>query len=188
MATLDPIKQRYSDLVTFFQDWIPTYAPNANLFLIGQNGPKPDNPLIAFSPISTIDFVGQDERRVVQGQEVLFCHRKITCELFGFSDSDSRFDGDENAWDMLQALRTSLSFPEVVEKINGIGCSIVDEGVVQNISETLSTTNEPRAVLQFVLSTLIIQNIDSGQISTIAGIGEYSSPANQYNSGYSVSI
>ncbi len=170
---LDPIKQRYWDLVDFFRWMIPTYVPTSSFLLVGQRGPRPPNPMIAFQPISSVERVGMDERRVDDlGVETLRGQRRIVCDLFAFSDSESRFDGEENAWDMLQAIRTALGFPEVVERLNSISCRVLDEGVVTNVSETMNTTNEPRAYLQITFSTAILQSIDSGQISTVNTSGQ----------------
>ncbi len=168
----DDIKQRYADLVQFFQTWIPLYLPSANLYLVGQSAPRPNNPVIAFNPLSSIDFIGRDERRVTaEGVETLRGQRTLTCDLFGFSDSSSRFDGADNAWDMLQTLRMSLGHPQVSDLLTAINCSVVEEGTITDISETLETTNEPRAMLQIIFSTVIIQTIDSGEIDTIGGAG-----------------
>ena len=168
----DTIKDRYADLVKFFQDWIPIYFPNVNLYLVGQSAPRPKNPVIAFNPLSSIDFIGQDERRIDEGgNETLRGQRTLICDLFGFSESASRFDGEDNAWDMLQTLRMSLAFPAVHDMLSAINCSVVDEGTVTDVSETLETTNEPRAMLQITFSTVIIQDIDSGAIETVNGVG-----------------
>lgn len=171
MAVLDPIKQKYDELVTFFQWWIPSYLPNAGLYLTGQNAPPPPTPFVGFQPITAIDYIGQDERRQEGSSEYLRGQRYLTCDIYGFSDSTSRFNGEENAWDMLQALRFTLGFPEVVDRLAEIEFRTVDEGTVQNISETQNTENQPRAMLQIQLSTVIIQPIDSGAIENINASG-----------------
>lgn len=175
--SLTPIKAKYNELVLFFQTWIPLYLPNANLYLVGQNAPRPENPYIAFEPIVSIDYMGNDETRMdSEGNETLRGQRYLSCNLYGFSDSETRFDGADNAWEMLQELRFSLRYPDVVELLRGINCRVVEEGVVENDSETLNTTNEPRAVLQIVFSTVIVQSIDSGEIATLNAEGTMTSP------------
>ena len=174
MAVLDPIQEKYAQLVDFFQWWIPQYLPLAGVYLVGQNAPTPEAPFVGFLPLSSIDYVGQDERRIVDGLEILRGQRRVTCDLFGFSDEKSRFDGEENAWDMLQALRFSLGFPEVVDKLSEITCRVIDEGTVVDISETKNTENQPRSNLQITLSTVIIQYINSGVIETINTQGSLS--------------
>jgi len=169
---LAPIKEKYADLVEFFQWLIPLYLPNANMYLQGQSAPRPENPYVSFSPMSSIEVVGVDERRFEDSTtEILRGQRILTCELEGFSDSESRFDGNDNAWDMLQELRFALSYPEVIEKLTSINCRIVEEGVVSDSSLTLNTTNEPRAVWSFTVSTVIVQTIDSGAIETVNATG-----------------
>ncbi|TDI74603.1 MAG: hypothetical protein E2O82_03730 [Betaproteobacteria bacterium] len=187
MAVLDPIQAKYAELVELFNWWIPAYVPDANTFLVGQSTAKIPNPCVAYNPIVSVDFVGHDERRVIDGNEVLRGQRTITCDLYGFSDSATRFDGEITAWDMLQALRFSLGFPEVVERFGSVNCRILDEGTVSNVSQTLNTTNEPRAVLQFMLSTVIIQSIDSGVIENIEGSVTLQGSTEEFDSNYSVS-
>jgi len=176
--SLTPIKEKYNELVTFFQTWIPLYLPDANLYLVGQNAPRPENPYIAFEPIVDIDYMGNDETRIDEfGAETLRGQRYLTCNLYGFSDAETRFDGEDNAWEMLQELRFSLRYPDVVLLLKAINCRVVEEGIVENNSETLNTTNEPRAVLQIVFSTVIVQDIDSGEIATVNAEGTIETPA-----------
>lgn len=185
----DTIKERYADLVTFFQTWIPLQLPNANLYLVGQSAPRPANPVIAFNPLSSIEYIGRDERRVDNlGNETLRGQRTLTCDLFGFSDSASRFDGADNAWDMLQTLRMSFNHPDVKDLLTAINCSVVDEGTITDVSETLETTNEPRAILQIIFSTVIIQEIDSGQIETVSGSGALTSDNSDFDIDLSVTL
>ena len=185
----DTIKERYADLVLFFQTWIPLQLPNANLYLVGQSSPRPVNPVIAFNPMSSIEYMGRDERRVDNlGAEILRGQRNVTCDLFGFSESASRFDGEDNAWDMLQTLRMSLSHPDVKDLLTAINCSVVDEGTITDVSETLETTNEPRAMMQLIFSTVIIQTIDSGQIETVNGSGALTSDSSDFDIDLSVTL
>lgn len=175
--SLAPIKAKYNELVVFFQTWIPLYLPDANLYLVGQNAPRPANPYVAFEPLVNIDYMGNDELRIDDaGAETLRGQRYLTCNLYGFSDAETRFDGEDNAWEMLQELRFSLRYPDVVLLLNEINCRVVEEGIVENNSETLNTTNEPRAMLQIVFSTVIVQDIDSGAIETVNAEGTMTPP------------
>lgn len=165
---LAPLKARYTDLVEFFQWWIPEYLPDANLYLIGQSAPRPDNPYISFNPLADVDTVGTDELRYDDTDEYLRGQRKITCSVYGFSDSSTRFDEDPNAWEMLQELRFSLTYPAVREQLTAITCRVLEEGVVTNTSSTTNTSNEPRAQWEFVLSTVIDQSVagEYGEITS----------------------
>ncbi len=175
--SLAPIKQKYAELVGFFQWWVPEYLPNAGLYLQGQSSPRPANPYVSFNPLEDVEVVGIDERRISSnGDEALRGQRIITCSLGGYADSTSRFDGSDSAWDMLQELRFSLGYPEVRGQLSLINCRVLDEGTVTENSITQNTTNEPRANLSFTLSTVIVQDIDSGEISTINGSGNIISP------------
>jgi len=170
---LEPIKERYTELVEFFQFLIPTYLPSAGLFLMGQSAQRPPNPYIAFNPLSNIDVVGIDEYRMnSSGQEYLRGQREITCDLFAFSDSTTRFDGGDNAWEMLQELRFALKYPDVIARLTSITCRVIDEGTVSDASQTLNSTNEPRALLQIMLSTVINQEIDNGAVENINANGD----------------
>jgi hypothetical protein len=172
---LAPIKQRYADLVAFFQWWVPTYLTGVNLYLQGQAAPRPANPYISFNPLDDVEVVGLDERRIsTPTLEVLRGQRKITCRLEAYTDSTTRFSGVGNAWDMLQELRFSLGYPDVAAKLSAINCRVIDEGSISNASETLNTTNEPRASMSFVLSTVIVQTIDNGSIEIVNGTGTIS--------------
>ena len=94
--SLTPIKDKYAELIGFFQWWIPTYLPNAGFYLQGQAAPRPANPYVSFNPLEEIDTVGLDERRIDSlGNETIRGQRLITCGLEGFSDSSSRFDGSD---------------------------------------------------------------------------------------------
>jgi hypothetical protein len=167
-----PIKAKYNELVAFFQWWIPTYLTSAGLYLEGQSAPRPVNPYISFNPLDEIDEVGLDERRMDSlGNEILRGQRIVSCSLEGYSDSSTRFDGSDNAWEMLMELKFSLGYPEVKAKLSEINCRVVDVNSVDNISVTLNTTNEPRASFSFTLSTVIVQSIDNGNIETVNATG-----------------
>ena len=169
---MTPIKAKYNELVAFFQWWIPTYLPSAGLYLEGQSAPRPANPYVSFSPLDDIDEVGIDERRVdSSGNEILRGQRVVSCSLEAFSDSSTRFDGFDNAWEMLMELKFSLKYPAVHAKLSEINCRVIDVNSVDNISSTLNTTNEPRASFSFTLSTVIVQSIDSGNIATVNATG-----------------
>jgi len=167
-----PIKEKYSQLLAFFQWWIPTYLPDAKLYLEGQSAPRPENPYVSFNPLDDIEEVGLDETRYDEGgTEVLRGHRIVTCTLEAYSDSETRFDGFDNAWEMLQELRFSLGYPDVYERLSEINCRVLDRDTVDNVSVTQNTTNEPRASFSFTLSTVIVQNIDRGAIESMNGTG-----------------
>lgn len=168
------VQNKYNELLVFFQTWIPKILPSVNLYLEGQASPRPDLPYVGFNPIDSFDRVGIDERRVdSQGNETLRGQRIITSTVTAYADSTSRFDGQEVAWALLQELRFSLGYPEIEELLCGINCRVIDEGNVVNSSQTLNTTNEPRATWTFTLSTAMAQPIDSGQIATITANGEF---------------
>jgi len=170
---LAPIKEKYTQLKEFFQWWIPAYLPGKGLYLKGQSAPRPPNPYIAFSPLDDVEMVGLDERRFdSQGNEILRGQRIITCSLEGYSDSGTRFDGGDNAWEMLQELRFSLCYPEVYDRLTSINCRVIDPGTVDDSSETLNTTNEPRASLTCTLSTVIVQSRDNGAIEIVNAEGD----------------
>ena len=171
---INVVKEKYNELVGFFQEWIPATVPNVNLYLLGQGSPRPENPYVAFRPITSVDTVGlYDERRIDDnGNETLRGQRYITCDLFAYSDAPTRFDGADDAWSILQELRFSFCYPATLALLDKITCRVLDEGQVVDLSETLSTTNEPRAQLQFRLSTVINQSIDSGAIETVNAQGE----------------
>lgn len=175
---LAPIKEKYAELVGFFQYWIPAYLPSAGLYLMGQSAQRPPNPYIAFNPLSSIDVVGIDEHRInpTTGVEHFRGQRTVTCDIFGFSDSETRFDGGDNAWEMLQELRFSLCYPPVIAALSAITCRTLDEGVVSDVSQTLNSTNEPRAMLQIMLSTVINQEVDNGDIENVNAEGELFGP------------
>lgn len=166
------IKAKRAELVQFFQQWIPEVIPGMNIFLEGQSSPRPPYPYVSFRPISDIDYIGHDERRYdEQGNEFLRGQRVISCQLMAFTDSDSRHDGDDDAYSILQELRFSFGYASVIDLLSAITCRVVDEGDVIDVSEQLNTTNEYRAMLTFTLSTVIVQTPDSGQISTINATG-----------------
>ena len=186
---LSPIKTRYNDLKEFFQWWLPLYLPGKEIYMIGQSAPRPPRPYIAFNPIVNVEFVGNDERRFdpVTGNETLRGQRLITCAVFGYSDSETRYDGGDNAWEMLQELRFSFRYPDVAARLSSINCRIVEEGDVLDTSQNLNTTNEPQAQLQFELSTVIVQDIDNGAIETINAEGTIKGPHTDIVSNISVS-
>ena len=168
------VKQKYNELVNFFQNWIPSTVPGVNLYLIGQASPRPANPYVGFRPITNVEHVGLlDERRFnSDGTEFLRGQRYITCDLFAYSDAPTRYDGNDDAWSILQELRFSFCYPNTVALLDNINCRVLDEGQVIDLSETLNTTNEPRAQLQFRLSTVMNQTVDNGEIRTINATGE----------------
>jgi hypothetical protein len=128
--------------------------------------------------MTNVEYVGNDERRFdpVTGDETLRGQRIIHCDVLSYSDSTTRYDGGDNAWEMMQELRFSLGYPAVEQYLCDITCRVLEEGTVVNISQTLNTTNEPRAQLQLQLSTVIDQSIDSGEISTINAEGTITGP------------
>ena len=167
-----PIQQKYDELLAFFQWWLPLYLPNVTVYLEGQSAPKPANPYVAFNPLADIDEVGLDETRYTEtGGEVLRGQRVVTCTLKAYSDSETRFNGQDNAWGILQELRFSLGYPDVYAKLSEINCRVLDRETVDNVSTTMNTTNEPRANFTFTLSTVIVQDIDRGQIATVNATG-----------------
>lgn len=170
---LSPIQAKYDELLSFCKYWIPTFLPAANLFLIGQAAQRPSNPYVAFNPMANMDYIGNDERRFdpVTGAETLRGQRVVTLNLFGYSDSSTRYDGGTSAWTMLQELRFSLRYPAVIENLNSRILRVLDEGEVLNVSQTLNTTNEPQASLTIMLSTVIDQVVDNGAIETINAQG-----------------
>jgi hypothetical protein len=170
---INVVKEKYNELITFFQEWIPATVPGVNLYLIGQGSPRPENPYVAFRPITSVETVGlYDERRIDDnGIETLRGQRYITCDLFAYSDAPTRFDGTDDAWSILQELRFSFCYPLTMELLRNITCRVLDEGQVIDLSETLNTTNEPRAQLQFRLSTVIEQTVDNGEIKTVNAQG-----------------
>jgi len=171
------IKQKRSELTAFFQNWITTELPGMNIFYMGQGAPRPPLPYVAFRPVTNIDTVGFDERRYdSDGNETLRGQRVITCDLIACTSADSRFDGTDDAWSILQELRFSVEYDHVGNALNDIACRDLDEGTVTDISETVNTTNESRAQLTFTLSCAILQTPDSGEISTINAEGTGISP------------
>lgn len=186
---LSPIQTKYGELLSFFQFWIPAVLPAANMFLIGQAAQRPSNPYISFNPMKAIDYIGNDERRIAaNGDETLRGQRMVTVELFGYSNSSTRFDGTTSAWTMLQELRFSLRYPNVCAELSSRVLRVVDEGEVLNVSQTLNTTNEPQASLTIMLSTVIVQSVDNGEIITINGSGTMTgSDGNTIGSGITVS-
>jgi hypothetical protein len=182
-----PIKEKYAELVAFFQWWIPAYLPSANLYLEGQSAPRPANPYISFDPLDEIDTVGLDERRVdSEGNELLRGHRTVSCSLAAYSDSATRFDGNDNAWEMLQELKFSLGYPEVYDKLSAINCRVLSVGSVDSLAVTLNTTNEPRASFDFTLSTVIVQTIDNGTIAEVNAVGQLTGTIRVFQADVSV--
>ena len=172
------VKDKYNQILEFFQFWIPEILPGTNYYLAGQSAPRPENPYVGFNPMAEIDRIGRDERRVKSsGEEILRGQRIISCDVFGYSDSTSRYDGSDTAWAMLQELRFSLGYPEIEERLCSIACRVLDEGNIQENSETLNVTNEPRAIWRFVLSTAICQTQDSGAIETVNAEGKFIAPS-----------
>ena len=186
--SITPLKTRYAELVAFFQWWLPAYLPGKNLYLMGQSAPRPANPYVAFNPLSYVEIVGLDERRTSDaGIESLRGQRRLTCNVQGFSDSATRFDGNDNAWEMLQELRFSLAYPAVYDKLTAIVCRVLNEGVISDLSTTINTTNEPRAQWDFTLSTVINQTIDNGAIENAVGLGTVVGSNNDIDMSFSAS-
>jgi hypothetical protein len=165
---ISALKQKRTELNTFFSEWIELILPGMNTYYMGQNAPRPELPYIAYQPIASIDTIGFDERRVDdQGNETLRGQRVISCEMIAVSDATSRWDGTDDAWSILQELRFSFDYSEVIDLLTAIACRVLDQGTVSDISQNLNTTTESRAALSFTLSTALIQSIDSGEIASI---------------------
>jgi hypothetical protein len=186
---ISAVQAKYDELLSFFQFWIPEVLPGIPFLLVGQAVQREANPYITFDPMKSIDYVGNDERRInpVTGIETLRGQRVVTVELFGYSDSTTRYSGANNAWSMLQELRFSLRFPAVYEAMNTRILRVLDEGQVMNVSQTLNTVNEPQASLQIELSTVITQTIDNGAVETINATGSTTGATGAIGSGFSVS-
>jgi hypothetical protein len=171
---ISKIMERYTDLLTFYQEWVPKIAPETTVYVMGQAAPRPPLPYIGFRPIAKIERVGFDEHRIAKdGTETLRGQRIITSLFTAYTDSKTRFNGFDTAWALLQELRFSLGYPWVYEELSSKCFRVLDEGEVENTSETLNTTNEPRATWAFTLSTAIAQPIDSGEILTINAEGRF---------------
>ena len=172
---INVLKQKRTELNTFFKDWIELILPGMNTYYMGQNAPRPALPYIAYQPIANIDTVGFDERRVDdQGTETLRGQRVISCEMIAISDPSSRWDGDDDAWSILQEMRFSFDYPEVIDLLSAITCRVIDYGTVTDLSQNLNTATESRASLGFTLSTAIVQSIDSGEIASANVLGSVS--------------
>lgn len=175
---INVIKQKRTELKTFFQEWIVAVLPGMNIYFMDQAAPRPALPYVGFRPISSIDTVGFDERRYDdEGNETLRGQRVITCDLIACSDAESRHDGEDDAWSILQELRFSLCYDSTIDSLCGIACRVIDEGTVQDISETTNTSHEARAQLSITLSAVIVQSTDSGAIEEINASGTVTSPA-----------
>jgi len=185
---INPVKDKYDELLKFYQTWIPKTLNGINIYLVGQAAPRPENPYVSFNPIVSVESLGlQDERRFNDdGSEYLRGQRYITSELYAYSDAPTRYDGLNDAWSILQQLRFSLGFPQTERLLDEITCRVVDDGEVQNVSQTLNTTNEPRSQLQIKYSTVIKQDIDSGEIKTINEEGTIDGTWNPYTLNISV--
>ncbi len=166
---LQPLKDKYNELKDFFFVYlIPTYLPSSGMFLLAQSSPRPPNPYVAVNLMSQIEADGEDENIMDdEGNQQRKGKRIITVDLYAYSESSTRFDGETNCWEMLQELRFALGYPETRLELNQINCSIRDEGTVLDSSTYLSTTNEPSAHLQVTLNTTICQDIDSGAIENV---------------------
>ena len=172
---ISALKQKRLELNTFFSEWIELILPGMNTYYMGQNAPRPALPYIAYQPIANIDTVGFDERRVDDlGVETIRGQRIISCEMIAVSDANSRWDGTDDAWSILQELRFSFEYSEVIDLLSAIACRVVDQGTVSDVSQNLNTTTESRAALSFTLSTALIQSVDSGEIASINVVGNAS--------------
>lgn len=172
------LKQKRNELNTFFQEWFQLVIPGVNTYYAGQNAPRPELPYVVYQPIAEIDTIGVDETRVdSEGNSYLRGQRRITCEVFAVTSSESRWDGTDDAWSILQELRFSFEYPDVYHKLQAITCRVIEQGNVSDVSENLNTTNESRANLSFTLSTVIVQPFDSGEIRTVNAQGSIETPA-----------
>jgi hypothetical protein len=187
--SLVPIKEKYNEIKDFFLVYlIPTYLPGVNSFLVGQSAPRPENPYVSVHPMVQIDTVGIDEVEIDEnGEELLVGRRTVVCDLYGYSDAETRFDGNTTAWEMLQELRFALGYPDTRIQLSQINCSVQDEGTVLDTSENLNTTNEPTGIWQVTFNTTICQSVDRGAIETVNGSGVYEGPEKDLDVTFSVS-
>lgn len=169
------LQTRYDDYLAFLQIWITGYSPGgASFMLTGQAAPNPPLPFVGVTPFSSIQTIGELERRITpQGKEVWVSHLEITSEVYAYTKAPSRYiPGQANAWTILQELKTSLRYPLVYEQLCGIVFRLTGETDVVNVSQLLNTTFEPQASMSLTYSTLIeTEDIDSGAIEAVNALG-----------------
>jgi len=173
------LQTRYNDYLAFLQNWVPGYAPGGvSFFLTGQAAPNPPLPYVGVTPFSSVQMIGDLERRVtIYGKEVWVSHLKVTSEVYAYTNSPTRYVNEANAWAILQELKTSLRFPLVYENLCGIVFRLTEDSDIVNVSQLLNTTFEPQASMSLTFNTVIeTEEIDSGAIETVNALGTIYNP------------
>ena len=186
MAT-NTLQDRYNDFLAFCAYWVPTYGP-APFMLAGQNAPRPDAPAyVSIELFTNVEQIGTVERRIdVDGNEWLRTQLSIGIDLYAFSNTETRYDGTNNAWSVLQNLKTSLRIPDIYNRLTDITFRLLDDDMVADNSRILNTTYEPAASMSLTFSTITRTDIDNGSIETIEGDGTVDSGTNERDVNISV--
>jgi hypothetical protein len=182
------MQQKYKELLEFFQYWVPKYG-ECDLYLFGQAAPRQDIPYVSVNILSSIELVGTVERRIQEsGSEILRSELTLGCDLYGYTPENQRYNNvsANNAWAIIQELKTSLRYQEAYDRLSSINCRLLDEGSVIDTTQLVSTTFEPQATCSISLSTVVESITDNGAVETIEGEGTMGGTFNDINIDISV--
>ena len=150
----------FPTLRTDLYDWATAVAPmGVRVIWYRPNAPRPDLPYVTLSMLS-FSQVGWDyiPRPDTNGDAELTGDREFTLQMQAFGD---------NAFGILEDIRTSLQKPSVLDTLRDDGIVFVNQNEITNVTALLDTEWEPRASMDIQFRVAQTAEDDLGKIETV---------------------
>ena len=165
---INNIQERYNSLRFLLVGLIRDQV-GLTTIIADQAAPRPQTPYCSLRFFSSTEEKGFPEKRMDEnGQEYLIVNVEFRVEVSVFTDSETRFDNNNNvAYTLVESIKNTLSLEPNKIAFKSQHVPYIDGGLITSGSVILNTTFEPKAICTFRFRSAVVADYDTGAIETV---------------------